>query len=196
MNAVLMVILFVGAIKHPDEKSTKNESHIILENEKEQENQNSLDSIDRLLDEYVIKKENEKNQAEVIVKKEIIEPAVVASEIKEEKPIQTQTEEVKVVSGDSLDKLARRYKTSVQEIMRVNNLTTSTLQIGQILYINKPSVQGSRADEKRYYVVKSGESPWTIASKNKLRLDELLKLNHLNEASAKKLKPGDRLRIQ
>lgn len=211
MNAVLMVILFIGAIKHPEEKRVKDETHIILEETNDDNKQSSLDSIDRLLDEYVMKKESEKNQElEVAVeaktevepkKQEMQECQAKTEELKEPEPKQQiimseKMYEIKVVSGDSLDKLAKRHNTSVQEIMKLNNLNSSTLQIGQILYVKQLSKMKKDQEQKRYYVVKSGDSPWTIAAKNNLKLNELLKLNQLNESSAKKLKPGDRLRIQ
>ncbi|HEY4254932.1 MAG TPA: LysM domain-containing protein, partial [Chlamydiales bacterium] len=47
-----------------------------------------------------------------------------------------------------------------------------------------------------YYIVKVGDNPWTIAMKHHLKVEELLKLNGLNEQRARKLKPGDRLRIK
>lgn len=48
----------------------------------------------------------------------------------------------------------------------------------------------------KYYTVKNGDNPWTIAVKNHMKVDELLKLNHLDADKAKRLKPGDQLRIQ
>jgi peptidoglycan DL-endopeptidase LytF len=199
MNAVLMVILFIGAIKHPHKKVVEQQEHIQLEEPEIEQSTTSLDSIDRLLDEYVIKKESEKVTPEEVVKteptldtiKEVIAPKKVEPRQEPQK-----MQEITVVSGDSLDKLARRHSTTVQEIMRLNSLSSSTLQIGQVLYVAKSLTPSQKADVKRYYVVKSGDSPWTIASKNNLKLHELLKLNNLNDTTAKKLKPGCRLRIK
>ena len=56
-----------------------------------------------------------------------------------------------------------------------------------------PEKGGSSPD---YYVVKVGDNPWTIAMKHHIKVDELLKMNSLNEEKARKLKPGDRLRIR
>jgi LysM repeat protein len=44
--------------------------------------------------------------------------------------------------------------------------------------------------------MKVGENPWAIAIRHHMKLDELLRLNGLNEEKARKLKPGDRLRIR
>jgi len=47
-----------------------------------------------------------------------------------------------------------------------------------------------------YYTVKVGDNPWTIAMKHHMKVEELLRINSLNEEKARKLKPGDRLRIR
>jgi len=92
---------------------------------------------------------------------------------------------------------------SVEDIMKLNSLSSSRLQIGQELKL--PSMQRvkkeaplkvEKLDEGKYYVVKVGESPWTIAQENGLQVEELLKLNNLSEEKAKKLRPGDRLKIK
>ncbi|MCF7852092.1 MAG: LysM peptidoglycan-binding domain-containing protein [Simkaniaceae bacterium] len=117
-------------------------------------------------------------------------------------------QEIRVEKGDVLGKIARRYQTSVEEIQRLNNLGGSTLQVGQVLYVPKMKKQDQvvvLADQteknltlnsERYYTVKNGDSPWNIAVKNHMKVDELLRLNNLDESKAKKLKPGDRLRIR
>lgn len=111
-----------------------------------------------------------------------------------------------IKQGDVLEKIAKNYHTTVEEVMKINRLPNSFLKIGQVLYI--PSNSGEKqiapmvaaatpsSKEPVYYVVKNGDNPWTIAVKNHIKVDELLKLNQLDEATAKKLKPGDRLRIQ
>ncbi len=50
--------------------------------------------------------------------------------------------------------------------------------------------------KEEYYIVKPGDNPWTIAKKNHMRVEDLLRLNNMDQAKAKKLRPGDRLRIQ
>lgn len=118
----------------------------------------------------------------------------------------SQQPEVVVKKGDSLDKIAKAHKTTVEEIVKLNQLPGSFLKIGQVLKIPnsntptvakaKPSVEKTPATGPEYYVVKVGDNPWSIANKNHMKVDELLKLNQLNEDKARKLKPGDRLRIR
>lgn len=120
--------------------------------------------------------------------------------------------EVKVKKGDVLEKIARHHHTTVAEIMKANHLTSSNLRIGQTLKIPTktlkkaevvPVAHSSSADlaaqsegGAKYYIVKKGDSPWTIAVKNHLKVEDLLKLNNMNEEQARRLKPGDKLRIQ
>lgn len=137
-------------------------------------------------------------------------PLATAAETKEvaetEKTTSTaKTVEVVVKKGDALDKIARAHGTTAQEIMKMNHLSSTKLQIGQVLSVpdsgkgtksKKAKSSGAAKSGVDFYTVKSGDNPWTIANKNHIKLDELLKLNDLNEDSAKKLKPGDKIRIK
>lgn len=111
--------------------------------------------------------------------------------------------EITVRKGDALEKIARHNRTTVAEIVKLNNLTTTTLQIGQKLRVvpgkstDQPLLPTAKEPEDAaYYTVVSGDNPWTIAVKNRIKVDQLLKLNGLNEEKARRLKPGDRLRIR
>ena len=79
-----------------------------------------------------------------------------------------------VVSGDSLYSIARKFNTSVDTIKNINNLTSNLLSVGQILKIPTISTQ------EKTYVVKSGDSLYSIAKKFNLSVDELKRLNNLN----------------
>ena len=50
--------------------------------------------------------------------------------------------------------------------------------------------------KEEFYVVKSGDNPWTIAKKFSVGFDELLKMNNLDEKKARKLNPGDKVRVR
>jgi peptidoglycan endopeptidase LytF len=117
----------------------------------------------------------------------------------QEKPAAPAYKEVKVKKGDALEKIARANRTSVQEIMRLNKLNSTQLKIGQVLKVpTKDAKQSFRNDagDSRIYIVKNGDNPWTIAVKNHMKLEDLLQLNNLDEERARKLKPGDQLRIR
>ena len=114
--------------------------------------------------------------------------------------------EVIVKKGDNLDKIAKAHHTTVDEIIKINQLPSSFLRIGQVLKLSKdktrswaaatPAASASVPSGPAYYTVKVGDNPWTIARKHHMNVEELLKLNQLNEEKARKLKPGDRLRIR
>jgi len=127
--------------------------------------------------------------------------------LSEEKTNQVTFNEIKVKKGDVLEKIARQHQTTVDEIMKANKLTSTKLKIGQELKIPvkgstnakpaaKVSLSQTSGGSPRYYTVKNGDNPWTIAVKNHLKVEELLKLNNLNEEKARRLKPGDQLRIE
>lgn len=117
-------------------------------------------------------------------------------------------QEVTVKKGDSLEKIAKAHKTTVDDIIKFNQLPSSFLRVGQVLKIpaektlaSAPKPKPAPAPEKKesgqeYYIVKVGDNPWTIAMKHHMKVEELLKLNGLNEERARKLKPGDRLRTR
>lgn len=52
------------------------------------------------------------------------------------------------------------------------------------------------ASAEDYYTVHEGDSAWSVALRHKMKVSDLLKLNDLDENSARKIKPGDQLRIR
>ena len=115
---------------------------------------------------------------------------------------QSRFKEIKVKKGDSLDKLAKIHGSSVAEIKRINKLNDSFLRIGQNLLLpikdkaNVKTVEKNNSADTQYYVVKRGDNPWTIAIKHDMKVSDLLRLNNLNKEKAKRLRPGDKLRIR
>lgn len=83
-----------------------------------------------------------------------------------------------VKQGDSLYSIARTYNTTVQELKEINNLTSNNLSIGQTLKI--PVVNDSSSGETSItYVVKKGDSLYSIASKYNVTITEIKKANNL-----------------
>lgn len=80
----------------------------------------------------------------------------------------------KVVSGDSLYKIAKKYNVTVDSIKELNNLTSNLLSIGQTIKIPTTSTN------KRTYIVKSGDSLYSIAKEFNTTVDNLKKLNNLS----------------
>ena len=95
----------------------------------------------------------------------------------------------KVVAGDSLYSIAQKYDTTVDELKKLNNLTSNALSIGQILKV--PSEEEEETPVN-YYTVKRGDSLYSIAQKYNTTVNELVALNNLNSTT---LQIGDILKI-
>ena len=80
-----------------------------------------------------------------------------------------------VEKGDSLYKIANEFNTTVAELMKINNLSSNLLSIGQKLLI--PKKESSNEFE---YVVKAGDSLYSIANKYNTTVDKIKKLNNLS----------------
>lgn len=78
-----------------------------------------------------------------------------------------------VKPGDTLYGIANLYKMSVNELKVLNNLSSNVLSVGQKLLI-KPSVNGS----DNTYIVKSGDSLYSIAKKYGITVDALKNANN------------------
>lgn len=151
----------------------------------------ALDEIDEVMQEYT-------RQRDVIAKAE--EPAVVIPQ----PVVKDETIEVVVKNGDVLSKIAKTYKVRVQDIMRVNNLTTTALKIGQVLKIPKVDMAATKSAVKTaakqesdiVYTVKSGDNPWKIARKFHVQYEDILKWNQLDEEKARNLKVGQKIHIK
>lgn len=104
---------------------------------------------------------------------ELIIPRKTTSE--EEVPPTEDVDTYTVQSGDNLYSIARRFNTSVDELKKLNNLTSNSLSIGQVLKL--PS--GEEPDEGNTYIVQSGDSLYSIARKFTTTVDEIKRLNNL-----------------
>lgn len=118
----------------------------------------------------------------------------------------------KVKSGDTLGKIAGRYRCTVAQIRRWNNLKNNTIRIGQRLVIyrggnsseatssvsssSSTSSQSSSAQSSTgtaTYTVKSGDTLSSIAARHGLSLSELKSLNGLTNNN---IKAGQKLKVR
>ena len=81
-----------------------------------------------------------------------------------------------VQKGDTLYSIANKLGTTVSELKKENNLTSNTLQIGQVLRIPTKEIY---EEEENVYVVKKGDTLYSIAMANNTTVDELKKVNNL-----------------
>lgn len=81
----------------------------------------------------------------------------------------------KVKAGDSLYKIANEYGVSVDDIKKLNNLTSNLIQVNQTLYI--PNNLENSMEET--YTVKAGDNLYTIANRYNTTVDNLKSINNL-----------------
>jgi len=88
-----------------------------------------------------------------------------------------------VKSGDSLWKIANSFGVTVDSIIQTNNLSSTTLSIGQQLIIpgasTTPEPTPPEDNETQLYVVKSGDSLWSIARQFNTTVSEIRATNNL-----------------
>ena len=75
-----------------------------------------------------------------------------------------------VVKGDNLYSIAKKFNTSQDELMKLNNLSSNLLSIGQVLRI---------PTNNQIYTVVKGDSLYSIANKFNTTVDEIKSLNNL-----------------
>ncbi len=91
-----------------------------------------------------------------------------------------------VVKGDSLYTISKKYGITVDELMRYNNLSSTSLQIGQILKIPTTMDDGGGiiiTPIYENYTVKKGDSLYTIAKKFNTTVDQIRKDNSLTSTN-------------
>ena len=90
------------------------------------------------------------------------------------KEAQATGDEYVVKKGDTLYSIARKYNTSVDNLKSINNITTDSLAIGQIIKL--PSTSSTAGDT---YIVKKGDSLYSIARTYNTSVDKLKEINNL-----------------
>ena len=83
-----------------------------------------------------------------------------------------------VQKGDNLYSISKKYNTTIEKIKNINNLTNNALSIGQVLKI--PSSSKEESTTVTNYIVKSGDSLYSIAKKYNTSVDKIKQLNNLN----------------
>lgn len=122
-----------------------------------------------------------------------------------DKPVERSTTQIThtVKKGETLGKIAQKYKCTVTDLKRWNKLKSTNIQVGQKLKVyppenqnvssgnnnNKPALSSSGTTT---YTVKSGDSLWSIAKKFNVTVDHIKKLNNLKNND---IKVGQKLKI-
>jgi murein DD-endopeptidase MepM/ murein hydrolase activator NlpD len=135
---------------------------------------------------------------------------------------QERGQEIEVQRGDTLYGISKKFGVSLNELMRVNSLSSPALKPGQKLAlpsgkaVDRPrsappyaaaaaapapvaaapapvAAAPAPADWTGSYTVKGGDSLYAIARQNKVRLDDLQRYNGI--ADARRVKPGTVLKV-
>tara|TARA_R110000765_G_scaffold133200_1_gene231908 strand:+ start:195 stop:4109 length:3915 start_codon:yes stop_codon:yes gene_type:complete len=92
-----------------------------------------------------------------------------------------------VKQNENLGKIAKEYDTTVDELVRLNNITNPNLiSVNQKLIVPEFITMGPQPYEEELeeegvliHNVKSGDTLWNIAKENKTTTDELIRLNNI-----------------
>ena len=104
-----------------------------------------------------------------------------------------------VQSGDTLWGIANTHDTTVDNLKQINDLTSDTIYVGQVLKLTQQSTtqqassKPSQSNSSDFYTVKAGDSLWKIAMGNDLTVDHLKQMNNLTTNT---IYVGQQLRIK
>ena len=104
-----------------------------------------------------------------------------------------------VQSGDTLWGIANTHDTTVNNLKQINDLTSDTIYVGQVLKLKQRSTtqqessQPSQSNSSDFYTVKAGDSLWKIAMGNDLTVSHLKQMNNLTTNT---IYVGQQLRIK
>lgn len=105
----------------------------------------------------------------------------------------------RVVEGDTLWDISRRYKVTSKQIAKWNHFQTKqTLRLGQELIIWKDTAAGTLAKSDKItrqvtYHVRSGDSLGGIAQKFNVKTADLVRWNNIE--NSKMIKPGQKIKV-
>ena len=112
---------------------------------------------------------------------------------------QSTTDTYTVQSGDTLWEIANTHDTTVNNLKQINDLTSDTIYVGQVLKLKQRSTtqqessQPSQSNSSDFYTVKAGDSLWKIAMGNDLTVSHLKQMNNLTTNT---IYVGQQLRIK
>ena len=95
-----------------------------------------------------------------------------------------------VKAGDTLYSIARRFNIPVDEIRRLNNLTSNNLTIGQTLILNEEINIEPDPENGQIYTVQKGDTLFKIATNYNTSVSDIIDLNNLGTTI---LTPGQTL---
>lgn len=109
-----------------------------------------------------------------------------------------------VRNGENLGLIANKYKCSVSDLKKWNNLNGNTIHPNQELIVYEPQKSETKTTTQNssnigegdvvYHTVRKGDTLWDIAKLyDGVSVDQIKKLNNIH--NSKKLKPGQKLKV-
>ncbi|MCL7743457.1 LysM peptidoglycan-binding domain-containing protein [Guyparkeria hydrothermalis] len=94
--------------------------------------------------------------------------------------------------GDSFYRVARRYGSSVDELLAINRRQSALARPGEVILVPAGRVdQAIASGNAQTYTVRPGDSLWAISRKHDIKLAELRRMNHYGDNPV--LRPGDKV---
>lgn len=103
-----------------------------------------------------------------------------------------------VEKGDSMYSISKKFNMTVDELLAMNNLSTTALSVGQKLSLNKNAKQiavvesQSKTFVNRFHTVQKGDTLYSISKQYNMTVIELQKINGLKDST---LNIGQKLQI-
>lgn len=96
----------------------------------------------------------------------------------------------RVVEGDTLFNIAKRYNVSVADLIVANNIKGNTIQKGQVLRLTQ-AVPAQNRIEKVSYTARKGDTFKSIAARFNIHIDDIRRLN----PTLNTINPGQRVKL-
>lgn len=153
--------------------------------------------LDEAIADYAARKESRKSGVEEIA-------AGSSNEITQAVPNQNESTDgiviYKVKKNDTLGHISMRFKVSVADLKKWNDLSNNKIKVGQDIKIysstssdiNETSTVAVTTGVGKTHTIRYGESLWTIARQYNTRVDSLKKWNDIN---TNKINVGDQIKI-
>ncbi|MCB9032646.1 MAG: LysM peptidoglycan-binding domain-containing protein [Chitinophagales bacterium] len=98
---------------------------------------------------------------------------------------------VKLQKGQSVQSIANKENISLSKLLAYNDAkSVNDFKEDDLVFLSKKKKKG----KQQYYKVKAGDTPWSIAQKNGMKLKNLLKYNHI--AANQYPAPNEKLYLQ
>ncbi|KJE26431.1 spore coat assembly SafA domain protein [Geobacillus kaustophilus] len=123
----------------------------------------------------------------------VVKPTQKVEAVRQSKPQAKPTGDIYIVrSGDTLSEIAKKFNTTVSELVKFNNIKDpNKIYVGQKLRIRGSATVKS---SPQYYVVQRGDTLSEIAVKFKTTVKKLQRLNGIKDPN--KIYAGQKLRVK